>query len=710
MAPHLNGYSIDVPSVDVAIYDIEPQPTTPAWNRLDTLEGNVSDKTSGVAVRHHDGESWKIIAFGPKREPPSINVSNGSVSLVESTTWDNANWEPKVVSKALEKGLKSFLTNHRGYWDAGSNRVYQYEPFESEGGFNRHLGYKIAVEHSEEFLLFIDPCFKFLAARSLKGWISNLGVDTVRESFAGDKFIMFSKRTSSATLESIYEDKTVEDEELYGKSIYQHNRESPAPQSKDVERTDPLCSVKYPNNPKEYTVSPALLFKTPGNSDALNETAIISPKERHELIRELAFAVSFIQLGSERFSVFDEEVSSGITQFGYPSLEFGDGFIFDPSSFGELPSKWEWEKEMKRLLKENGPAKQLRGERRIAFSHPKNYSEPPEKTYEEIHDNLQRFGKVHAPGPKGIVEHTDRTVWNEWTQQQGESVDGVLCALAGESDDRYYSLVNDVKGIPVQHLTPSALNEHRNGSLFNVSMGLAAKLGLRPFLLTEPLCADLVIGFDVNGVKRSSVGAVTIDGKSGNVITHTTEGFGAGNSSSASTFATESALRSQIETAVHKNGNAGSILIHRGGILKNDEEAAIRSLMRELVDDGTLSDDLRWGVVEVSSDSAHRIFDPDNGLKAKTGASARINDETAVVVNGGAPYVFQGTPRATCCTLAASNCDWDINAIAQDVFRLSFLNWGSPGSVNMRSPISTKLSTKLAKMFEKCNQVRYLPF
>jgi hypothetical protein len=115
-------------------------------------------------------------------------------------------------------------------------------------------------------------------------------------------------------------------------------------------------------------------------------------------------------------------------------------------------------------------------------------------------------------------------------------------------------------------------------------------------------------------------------------------------------------------------------------------------------------------VVEVNADTPHRIFDQAYDLQAPTGAYTTIGGRTGIVVNGGYPYVWQGTPRATSCTLAAANCDWDITALTQDVFRLSFLNWGSPGSVNMRPPISTDLATELAKMFEKCNEIRYLPF
>lgn len=711
MTRYLNAFPIEVSKVNVAIYDISPQPTTPAWNRLDQLEDDVTLDTGGIGVRYHDGDSWKIVACGVTDPPERIADSDSQLTLTESTVWTpSTDGDTELIAKALETGLKDFLTTHRGYWSEKYNRVFQYTPYSSEGSYNMHLGYKLSVEYADGFQLYIDPTFKFLSGKSLKEWIDQVGLGTVQEQFTGERFIMFSSWTSYATLETIYEDRTVMDDTVYGDTIYKLNAKSPAPQSNNVEKTDPLCGVTYPDNPKEYTVSPALLYGTPGNNEVLNESAIITPTERQEEIRALASDVSFIRVGSQRFNVGDSELSQEIERFQYPSLEFGSGHLFDPQTLGDLPDKWEWEREMKRLLAEHGPVNRARGQRNIAFAHPESFPESPTRTYQDIQENLQQYAQITAPGPVGPIEHTDRAVWDEWVAQQGDRIDGLLAALEGESNDRYFSLVNDVNGAPVQHLTPSALSNYRASSLFNVSMGLAAKMGVRPFVLAEPLYTDIVIGFDVNGLEQTSIGAVTLDGQSGDVITQTTSGFSAGQSTAAPKFETKSALRNQISEAVQETGEVSSFVVHRSGILKSSEESAIRELIPELVDEGTLPEAVRWGVVEINADTPHRIFDTDYDLRAPTGAYTTIDDRTGIVVNGGHPYVPQGTPRATSCSLAIANSDWDITALTQDVFRLSFLNWGSPGSVNMRPPISTYLATKLAKMFEKCNEIHYLPF
>lgn len=711
MTDHLNAFPVDVSQMDVGIYDISPQPTTPAWNRLDQLENDVSSGTDGIGVRHHDGDSWRIVSCGDSDPPAQIKDTDSNLTLTESTVWTpGTDGDPEVMAKALETGLKEYLTTYRDYWDGDYNRVYQYTPYASQGSYNMHLGYKLSVEYGDGFQLFLDPTFKFFSEKSLKEWIDQVGIERVQEQFTGEKFIMFSSRTSYATLETVYEDRTVVDESVYGSTIYELNADSPAPQAENVEETDPLCGVTYQNNPKEYTVSPALLYKTPGNSDALNDTAIITPTERRDEIRSLAEDVSYIQVGSQQFSVGDTELSGEISRFTYPSLMFGNGHVFDPQTLGDLPDKWEWESEIQQLLDEHGPYKRVRGERHIAFAYPDSYPETAEKTYRDIQEHLQQYAQITAPGPVGPIEHTDRRVWDKWVNQQGDQIDGLLAALSEESDDQYYSLVNDVDGAPVQHLTPSALGDYRDSSLFNVAMGLAAKMGVRPFVLAEPLHTDIVIGFDVNGFEQNSIGAVTHDGDTGEVITQTTSGFSAGSSTAAPEFETKSALRNQIADAVEEKGSVSSIIIQRGGILKNTEEAAVRELIPELVDEGRLPEDVQWGVVEVNSDTPHRIFDQNYDLQAPTGAYTTIGDQTGLVVNGGHPYVWQGTPRATSCTLVAANSDWDITAMTHDVFRLSFLNWGSPGSVNMRSPISTDLATELAKMFEKCNEIQYLPF
>lgn len=711
MPSYLNAFPIDVSQMDVGIYDISPQPTTPAWNRLDRLEDDVTSDIGGIGVRYHDGDSWKIVACGVPDPPARIRDSDSDLTLTESTVWTpGRDGDTDVISKAIETGLKEFLTTHRGYWGERYSRVFQYEPYSSEGSYNMHLGYKISVEYADGFQVFLDPTFKFLSRKSLKDWIDQIGIETVQEQFTGERFIMFSSRTSYATLETVYEDRTVMDDSVYGSTIYELNADAPAPQADNVEETDPLCGVTYSDNPKEYTVSPALLYGTPGDNDVLNESAIITPAERWQEIQALARDVSYIQVGGQQFTVGNSEISGDIDQFPYPSLSFGGGHVFDPQTLGELPDKWEWENEIQRLLDVHGPYTRVRGERHIAFAYPDSYPETPEETYRDIQEHLQQYAQITAPGPVGPIEHTNRRVWNEWVNQQGDQIDGLLAGLAEGSDNRYYSLVNDVDGAPVQHLTSSALSDHRDSSLFNVAMGLAAKMGVRPFVLADPLHTDIVIGFDVNGFDQTSIGAVTHDGETGEVITQTTSGFSAGQSTAAPEFEAKSALRNQIEAAAQEKDRVSSIIVHRGGILKNSEESAIRELIPALVDEGTLPEDVRWGVIEVNADTPHRIFDPDYDLQAPTGAYTTIGDRTGIVVNGGHPYVWQGTPRATSCTLAATNCDWDITALTEDVYRLSFLNWGSPGSVNMRPPISTNLATELAKMFEKCNEIRYLPF
>lgn len=316
----------------------------------------------------------------------------------------------------------------------------------------------------------------------------------------------------------------------------------------------------------------------------------------------------------------------------------------------------------------------------------------------------------------GIQAYDDRRALRRWVTEYGDSTTAALAYL-GEYTDDYYDIIEAFDGKPVQQLTHQTYRQARNAgefsdSLFNIAVALAVKMDARPYLLTQELSADAIIGLSVTGDEQNTATGVLVAGDSGDVIWQTEERRGTGDK----TVAPERIAERILDEALQRGRESPeidpmeSVLVHRSGTFGDDEEAAVRTMVEAFEDWSTTTDTLDWCVIEVQENDQYRIFDDDRTSHVcDTGAYARLDDETIAVATWAHPLIHQGTPNNLLCEIEASEGNFDIEAIGRDVFHLSFLNWGAP-QMKIKHPITTFLPSEMHDILEKCPKLQYPPF
>lgn len=212
-----------------------------------------------------------------------------------------------------------------------------------------------------------------------------------------------------------------------------------------------------------------------------------------------------------------------------------------------------------------------------------------------------------------------------------------------------------------------------------------------PFILAEPLHADLIVGLDV---KHHTVGYSVVSG-GGRSIRLLCE------SSRQSEKLQTSQIRTQLEGIVRAEfddlgRSLGSIVIHRDGRTFPEELAGARHAFESLQAEGVFRPDATLTVVDIAKtersmlrffdvkdDGARtsRIDNPQVGLHYVTGSDAYL-------ATTGLPFARPGTSKPLHVRYVAGGLPFE--DCLEDIYRLSVLAWGRPDDCS-RLPITIKL-------------------
>ncbi|WP_145986962.1 hypothetical protein [Bradyrhizobium vignae] len=215
-----------------------------------------------------------------------------------------------------------------------------------------------------------------------------------------------------------------------------------------------------------------------------------------------------------------------------------------------------------------------------------------------------------------------------------------------------------------------------------------------PFVLSQPLHADVVIGIDV---KRNTAG-YTVVSNSGRTIRFRSE------SSRQSEKLLASQIRTQLDTLLREEfedggRSLGDIVIHRDGRSFPEERAGAREAFRTLLADGVLKSDATLTIVEIhkTSPSPLRFFDV-----RRDGCGSRVSNPNVGLhyVSGndgylattGWPFRRPGTSKPLHVRFVEGEMEFE--RCLEDVFRLSTLTWTRPEDC-LRLPITIKLTDRV---------------
>ncbi|MBW4963852.1 hypothetical protein [Sulfitobacter sp. CW3] len=217
--------------------------------------------------------------------------------------------------------------------------------------------------------------------------------------------------------------------------------------------------------------------------------------------------------------------------------------------------------------------------------------------------------------------------------------------------------------------------------------------GRWPFVLDEPLSADLTIGVDV----KNNTSVFTLVGDGGRIIRVRRD----------KSKQKEKLLPEQVKQAIlavvreefkHLSLPVKRVAVHRDGRVWPEEIAGIEQAFAELAGEGRVSMDVTVSVFEIlkTSPAPMRMFNvgqPNKGNQSGiynpfVGSWLKLSDDDAYLCTTGAPLLMQGTADP----LHVRRISGEMSLVdgISDVFSLSCLTWPKPDSC-MRDPISIKM-------------------
>ncbi len=497
-------------------------------------------------------------------------------------------------------------------------------------------------------------------------------------------------------------------------STYPHLRGQIRPEDRAATIAYRLADVG--DESKHYTAAATLLRPkfTTESSDvrALGDKAAFPPYER---MRRIEIAIWYLE--GARFAGRSVRLGPALSQpsrvLALPDLVFGpderpERLSWTATGIGEVEARRGWGRRKVRALRQHGPYA------RQEFTNPflvypacldddslledfvartKGYCaeygkvefDPRLSSYRDgasAHDIIEKL--------KGIAEH----------QRAGF----ILLALPPDAEraDRVYTAVKAQVDVASKCFSTANLRDQarRGGNrlmsyIENNALAMLVENGTRPWGLAEPLHHELQMGFDVARFRHGGLmGASVISNLAASDILFAYKEFGGRERMPANIIGPF--VLQQLEHFYEVNGRAPrSILFQRDGKLLESELQGIQTALRRFGERHVGGAVPIWAAATIEKNTAVplRVFRLEGECveRAYSGTYALQDPQTGWLVLAGGPGLRQGTPRAVQIEIRASSGETGLLPVLTDIFRLSHLNWNSPG-IEISLPITLRFA------------------
>ncbi len=267
--------------------------------------------------------------------------------------------------------------------------------------------------------------------------------------------------------------------------------------------------------------------------------------------------------------------------------------------------------------------------------------------------------------------------------------------IHSEVGQQCYRLITDTGG-KHQYVIDKRHRGKMRGYLRIVTLNKVLLANQRwPFVLAEPLKADVTIGIDV---KENSAG-IFIVGRFGSQINFDIH------ESRQKEKLLEDQLKKYLEDIIEEEAGSSpalirNIVIHRDGRLFSTEIKGALSALENLKRTGIIASDALLTLVEIPKRSSIRLrlFDfyyKRNGRRwienPEVGHYYVMNDNEAFLCSTGRPYLRNGTANPL--FIRKLDGGLSIEDIIEDIYKLSTLTWTKPDDC-LRYPITIKLNDR----------------
>lgn len=498
----------------------------------------------------------------------------------------------------------------------------------------------------------------------------------------------------------------------------------------DFKENEPVAEIKnFKGQTEAYYAPLSCLQYTPDLDEikeendliSFSEKIYISPMEKFERISKYFGYFDGIIFGKYKSPLKLEfqtqpELANGVLEA--PDLLFGNGKILKNKRIQDS-STLKFQK--LNSLKESGYYRQPELNELIIVHRRSFRGGNVERFRKDLISALQEYSLPFSEDNVSIVSNFENVAdLKKFVQNlDDEVVTGIIPVV----NDRYFDY-KEVKEVLNKDFLPSqAIREDTlrflnptggkyRGAIQNVVSGIITKGEGIPWILSDSLSSDLIIGIDSGGEKNKRAWATAY------VFNEHGEKIHVRN---PSYFANEGIPKEDFKKLIieavnlklsdgHSLSKIKGITIHRDGILTKTEKEGLESAITALKLEGKLKDDFYCVAVNVKKGSNFRIFTENDGnvTNPQIGAFYILDQNRAFVTTTGHPILKKATAKPLSIELVNIIGKQNISSALQDIYFLSELNWGSPSSA-IKLPITIYYADKMVDFADYDSKPTYLP-
>lgn len=672
-----------------------------------------------------------------------VDVSN---DVVEVSIEDASAIEKELICKMLERPFSDRLRALKStFWRVEWIQYFLQKPENVDSKndiLNAYRGYKFGViVHDNLPHLAVDIRTRYIGRTSLAHCLDDekkgdllghlnlkLPIENRATLVRDNGSVKISCRYAGETGNSIKECKIKGLEETV---LQYYNRKYPElklnPNDRAVFVQDRISKDPFGSSPEAIPVPESRLFPVftteyHGVKKCSVKSQLI-PQERMNAIREFLDYFKEIQYGDTLIEVKKDPLVSERTVFVPPNLEFGNNTILNPFPEG-IPDKISrrFDRDVSRFGSEKistlyrAKPYHIEPLPEIVFLYPRTINRATRETFlkdlkreimlqtgKELNIVLQRayqIGKLERMGSALLEIATEvklshpralvlvilwRSFYKSVHGELKETINPMRSQCASERT--------------LQNICNQYNPRRARSQLRNLALAVLTEAGVKPWVLADPLHHDLYIGIDtlygricyhfLYGIGgrfiTTQIGHSTTRGRSNEAIKKPE---------------LQKRLINEITQIIKADIPVKSIIIHRDGRWWPSENDGLKAALKQLIERKILPVDVRCGVVEIrKTHKPIRLFtqiENNNSISFQNplpGTYLVLDQDNVVLTTTGRPGEWDvpdgRTARTILLKLVEQIRTFEIEAIAEDAYRLSHLNWSAP-DIEINLPVTIR--------------------
>jgi len=687
-----------------------------------------------------DEYSYKFNKFGPSIEIVDVPDMKFHIELTDEIFEVNiqnaSRYERDLICKMIERSITDKLVSLKDiFWKDQWSLFYFQRPANLSNNtdiLNAFRGFKFGVVllNNIQPYLAIDIRTKYIGKKSLADYTKEEKIQYLqdhldlakkyqdRSQFLRDNGFKkipcrYTGETKRTIKQLVFET---------GQSVFEYYR-SQYP-SLVLNPDDAAVTVKDREDGHNLPVPASRLFPTFTNDyEAFRNCSIkpqITPNDRIKLVKEFFKYLTDIRYGDTPLIIDQSALIAERNVFKPPNLQFGGNYILTPNILDSTSSSEElfdtgitnYRSSKLPSLYQHGPFhnEPLPG---IVLFYPESLSRSHRESFLTlVKDEI----KLQTKSDFGIIKQVSYKVGKN--EKRGSDLQSAIENLSTNQsrffaliilwdsffDDVHGNLKSILKSVPSQCAYEKTVIDivdrttQKRAKLRNLALGIITEAGVKPWVISDSLNHDLHIGIDL---LYGRIGYHFLYDKGGRrIITESGESSQRGRMHEAiKSPELRNKLIQVIKSIIKQGIQINTIVIHRDGRWWPSESIGFKEAINVLQKEGLLNQNLQYSIVEIHKNHLPiRLFTHKSGEKIEyrnplPGTYLSLDSERILLTTTGKPGSWENSFGRTASTLLLDVVEKtdkiENKKIAEDIYRLTHLNWSSP-DIDISLPVTIR--------------------